>query len=248
MKMSRIDDKIHKNGKLWRFQMTRHYQVSDQVAMHDIAEWIDKFDLPFHKISSELVWFLDHLKKLFKCRFAPIMQTGISSKLWMILDGHSKGQGPFSNWLIWWVYDDQRPWRNVKHFGPFGDKKEQEMKKLRDKFQKMFKKSGMTAFEFLGLLKEAYEEKKEWAMNKVKSLECRLAALIREIGQIKAKKIAEKVGKDLAWFVAGAISHELAEIAIKAIAKESLEVAAKQGAKSAAKQGAKQGGKAAAKV
>ena len=244
--MDRLEDNIRKYGIFWQFKMTKHYHpCSDKVAMHEIADFIQKFNLPIEEVSGELAWFLDHLKKIFNLRFSVVLPGGISHRLWMILDNNSKSQK--MNWLIWWVYESHRK-RVITHFGPFGDAETKRMKKLRDKFFQMFRNSGLTAVQFLRVLKEAYENKKVHYLNLLRGWESRLAALIREIGEVKASRIAQKVGKDLAWFVAGALCKELAEVAIKAVGKEALEIAAKQGAKGVAKQGAKQGGKAAAKV
>ena len=244
--MDRLEDNITKYGTIWQFKMTKHYHpCSDKVAMHEIADFIQKFNLPIDENSGELAWFLDHLKEIFNLRFSPVLPAGISKRLWMILDNHSKSKK--MNWLIWWVYESQRK-RVITHFGPFGDAETKKMKKLRDKFFKTFRNSGVTAVQFLRVLKEAYENKNVYFLNLLKEWQRKLAALIKEIGELKASRIAQKVGKDLAWFVAGALCKELAEIAIKTVGKEALEIAAKQGAKEVAKQGAKQGGKAAAKV
>ena len=91
--MDRLEDNIRKYGIFWQFKMTKHYHpCSDKVAMHEIADFIQKFNLPIEEVSGELAWFLDHLKKVFNLRFSAVLPGGISHRLWMILDNNSKSQ------------------------------------------------------------------------------------------------------------------------------------------------------------
>ena len=239
--MVKLNKNLKKHGKLWKFSMTKHYNCDDETAMNAIADWIEGNKSPFlmeeDSNEEDTVFFLD---KEQNCIIAFIHERGISKSLYRILDEESKGNRNSVNVLIWYENKNNI---FVRHFGPFGNKKQTFLNKVKKIFEEIYKMGFKKILGSNGFL----EKKQHLVAAEYENYKAKLMMLEEKLFTLAGVTLGEKALNGLiaaGFFIehkSNGYLEPLVKIAVKECWKDVLgKIAVKEGIEAFGKLAAKQ--------